>query len=93
MFKSKSLTDFTNSFLPRDFEKNNNFYLLPATTVEMRNNKSFPEVPILHYIHQVGYVCIVISHKCFWIAEWLCLSFLMWERPEEKVRYDFLFRT
>ena len=52
-------------------------YLLSAVTVEMKTSKSFPEVTILHYVHQIWYNCIVISHKCFWIAEWLSSSFLM----------------
>ena len=52
-------------------------YLLPVVTVEMKISKSFLEVSILHYVHQIGYICIVISHKCFWIAEWLYSSFLM----------------
>ena len=55
-------------------------YLLPVIMVEMRINKFLPEVSILHYVYQIWYVCIVIPHRCFWIAEWLSSSFLMWEK-------------
>ena len=57
--------------------------------VEMRINKLFLVVSILHYVHQFGYAIFVITHKCFRIAEWVSSSFLMCERPEVKVRYDF----